>query len=94
MSKTILAIVKRFLPQIKQSALPTITGVLKQVTEDVKLQDGEDSACIMVSQYNGEWWAYVVTTTPENAISRIVKQMKLDDLLSSGLEKIDKNADS
>lgn len=94
MNKTILAILKRFLPQIKQSALPAITGVLKQVTKDVTLQDGEDSACIMISLYNGEWWAYVVTTTPNNAINRIVKQMKLDDLLSSGLEMIDKNADS
>lgn len=90
MNKTILAIVKRFLPQFKEYALPAITGVLKQVTEDVTLQAGEDSVCIMVSQYNGEWWAYVVTTTPENAISRIVKQMKLEDLLSSGFEMIEK----
>ena len=94
MNKTILAIIRRFMPQIKQSALPAITGVLKQVTADVDLHDGEDSACIMISQYNGEWWAYVVTTTPENKISRIVKQMRLDDLLSSGLEMIDKNVEA
>lgn len=94
MNKTILAIIKRFLPQIKQSALPAITDVLKQVTQDVKLQDSEDSACIMISQYNGEWWAYVVTTTPNNAINRIVKQMRLDDLLSTGLEMINTNVEA
>ncbi len=90
MNQAILKIIKRFLPQIQQSALPTITDVLRQVTLDVELQDGEDNACIMVSEYEGEWWAYVVAMSPDNKVTRIVKNMRLDELLMSGLSMIDK----
>lgn len=90
MNQAILKIIKRFLPQIQQSALPAITGVLRQVTADVELNEGEESACVMVSEYEGEWWAYVVAMSPDNKVTRIVKNMKLDELLSSGLSMIDK----
>ena len=90
MNKTILQIIKRFLPQIQQSALPAITSMLAQVVADVKLEDGEDNACIMISRYDGEWWAYVVAMSPDNAVTRNVKNMRLDELLSAGFKMIDK----
>jgi len=90
MNKAILQIIKRFLPQIQQSALPAITSILKQVVADVKLQDGEDNACIMISQYEGEWWAYVVAMSPDNTVTRNIKNMRLDELLSAGLAMINK----
>lgn len=90
MNKAILQIIKRFLPQIQQSALPAITNVLEQVVADVELQDGEDNACVMISMYEGEWWAYIVAMSPNNAVTRIVKNMRLNELLSVGLSMIDK----
>ena len=90
MNEAILKIIKRFLPQIQQSALPAITGVLHQITADVELREGEDNACIMVSKYKGEWWAYVVAMSPDNKVTRIIKNMRLDELLSSGLSMINK----
>lgn len=90
MNKAILQIIKRFLPQIQQSALPAITNVLEQVTAGVDLRDGEDNACVMISMYEGEWWAYVVAMSPDNTVTRIVKNMRLNELLSAGLAMIDK----
>lgn len=90
MNSAILQIIKRFLPQIQQAALPAITSVLKHAVGDVQLEDGEDSACITISCYNDVWWAFVVTMSPENKVIRTVKEMKLEDLLSEGFEIVNK----
>lgn len=90
MNPAFLKIISRFLPEIQKAASPAITGIINQVADEVKLEKGEESACIMLSQYKGEWWAFVVTMSSDNQVIRVCKQMKLDDLLSTGFSMIEK----
>lgn len=94
MSPFLLKIVKRFLPQVKEIAYPTITDLLHKTVDSVSLQAGEDNACATISQYNGEWWVFVVTMSPENKVIRTINSMKLEDMISLGFSKLEEHVET
>lgn len=94
MSPFLLNIAKRFLPQVKEIAYPTITDLLHKTVDSVSLQAGEDNACATISRYNGEWWVFVVTMSPENKVIRTINSMKLEDMISLGFSKLEEHVET
>lgn len=90
MNEAFLKIIKRFLPLIQEKAVPSIVGILNEWVDEVQLQDGEDSSIIVLSKDGDEWWGYVATTNPDNQIKRIIKNIRLDELIEAGLNNLDK----
>lgn len=82
---------KQFLPTIEQKAVPSVEELLGGVIKEVTLQDDEDSAAIVLQPYTtGEWWAYVVTFSEDNRICRVVRQMRMKEIIEMALKQIDK----
>ncbi len=90
MNPALIAIISRFAPQIREKAMPAIHEMLDQAVGDVELMEGEDSACVIVSRYHGEWWTYVATLTPTNIVLRTIKSCKLEDLVTKALQNLEK----
>lgn len=90
MNPAILALIKRFTPAIKEKAEPAIAAMLTEVVDGVELREGEESACITISQYEGDWYAYVVAMSEENQVKRIISYHRLDQLIERVIESINK----
>ena len=81
--------IKQFMPMIEEKAVPTVESLLDGIVEDAVLEPGEDSAAIVLQKYTtGDWWAYVVTLSPDNQIVRTVRQMKMQDIVQMALHSI------
>lgn len=89
MSPAVVLMLKKLVPLIKDKAVPGIAGILDKFTQEVKLEAGEEFACVMLSKYQDEWWAYVVAMSSDNQIKRIIHNIKLSDLVELGLQSID-----
>ncbi len=89
MNPAVLMMLKKLVPMVKDKAVPGISGILEKFTKEVTLQEGEEFACVMLSEYQGEWWAFVVTMSSDNQIKRIIHNIKLCDLVELGLQSLD-----
>ena len=89
MNPAVVMMLKKLVPMVKDKAVPGIAGMLDKFTKEVTLQEGEEFACVMLSEYQGEWWAFVVTMSSDNQIKRIIHNIKLCDLVELGLQSLD-----
>lgn len=82
--------IRQFMPIIQEKALPAVEALLDDIVQNTPLNPGEDSAAFVLQKYKptGEWWAYVVTLSPDNYIIRTIKQMRLQDIISQALNTI------
>lgn len=89
MNPAVSMMLKRFLPLIQEKAVPSICEILDRFVKDVKLEPGEEYACVMVAPYKDEYWAYVVTMSADDQKQRIIHNVRLSDLIELGLKSID-----
>ena len=85
MNPIIKAAVKQFLPDIQEKAVPMISDFLTQQLKSVVLNEQEDNAVLMLSKSGADWYVFTVTMTPDNSVSRVIKSIKMDDVVKEGV---------
>lgn len=89
MNPAVAIMLKKLVPLVKEKAVPGLSALLDKYVGEVELEVDEEFACVMLSSYNNEWWAYIVTMSSDNQIKRNVQNIKLSDLVELGLSSID-----
>jgi len=85
MNPIIKATIKQFLPDIQEKAVPMISDFLTQQLKSVELNEKEDNAVLMLSKSGADWYVFTVTMTPDNSVSRVIKSIKMDDVVKEGI---------